>query len=50
MSIAGNLLTRMGVKAHINGHNAIDNDKSLYSARFVEANWILQAIRSLPPA
>ncbi|MEA7548529.1 autotransporter outer membrane beta-barrel domain-containing protein, partial [Salmonella enterica subsp. enterica serovar Anatum] len=37
---AGNLLTRMGVKAYINGHNAIDNDKSREFQPFVEANWI----------
>lgn len=37
---AGNLLTRMGVKAYINGHNAIDDDKSREFQPFVEANWI----------
>lgn len=36
----GNLLTRMGVKAYINGHNAIDDDKSREFQPFVEANWI----------
>lgn len=34
------MLTRMGVKAYINGHNAIDNDKSREFQPFVEANWI----------
>ncbi|EDP8671832.1 autotransporter outer membrane beta-barrel domain-containing protein [Salmonella bongori] len=37
---AGNLITRMGVKAYINGHNAIDDDKSREFQPFVEANWI----------
>lgn len=37
---AGNLLTRMGVKAYINGHNAIDDNKSREFQPFVEANWI----------
>ncbi len=34
---AGNS-TRMGVKAYINGHNAIDNDKSR-EFQPPEANW-----------
>lgn len=36
----GNLMTRLGVKAYINGHNAIDNGKSREFQPFVEANWI----------
>ncbi|RFU91883.1 MULTISPECIES: intestinal colonization autotransporter adhesin MisL [Citrobacter] len=37
---AGNLMTRLGVKAFINGHNAIDDGKSREFQPFVEANWI----------
>lgn len=36
----GNLLTRLGVKAYINGHNAIDDGKSREFQPFVEANWL----------
>ncbi|MDM2780726.1 intestinal colonization autotransporter adhesin MisL [Citrobacter sp. Cpo142] len=36
----GNLMTRLGVKAFINGHNAIDDGKSREFQPFVEANWI----------
>lgn len=36
----GNLMTRLGVKAFINGHNAIDDGKSREFKPFVEANWI----------
>ncbi|MBA7965239.1 autotransporter outer membrane beta-barrel domain-containing protein [Citrobacter sp. RHBSTW-00671] len=36
----GNLMTRLGVKAYINGHNAIDDGKSREFQPFVEANWI----------
>lgn len=36
----GNLMTRLGVKAFINGHNAIDDCKSREFQPFVEANWI----------
>ncbi|HFZ8994796.1 TPA: intestinal colonization autotransporter adhesin MisL [Citrobacter freundii] len=38
--INGNLMTRLGVKAFINGHNAIDDGKSREFQPFVEANWI----------
>jgi autotransporter family porin len=36
----GNMMTRLGVKAFINGHNAIDDGKSREFQPFVEANWI----------
>ncbi|MBJ8363556.1 intestinal colonization autotransporter adhesin MisL [Citrobacter cronae] len=36
----GNLMTRLGVKAFINGHNANDDGKSREFQPFVEANWI----------
>ncbi|NTX85563.1 intestinal colonization autotransporter adhesin MisL [Citrobacter youngae] len=36
----GNLMTRLGVKAFINGHNVIDDGKSREFQPFVEANWI----------
>lgn len=36
----GNLMTRLGVKAFIKGHNAIDDGKSREFQPFVEANWI----------
>ncbi|WP_410750197.1 intestinal colonization autotransporter adhesin MisL [Citrobacter sp. U14242] len=36
----GNLMTRLGVKAYINGHNVIDDGKSREFQPFVEANWI----------
>ncbi|HHD7212938.1 TPA: intestinal colonization autotransporter adhesin MisL [Citrobacter freundii] len=36
----GNLMTRLGVKAFINGHNAIDDGKSREFQPFVEVNWI----------
>lgn len=36
----GNLMTRLGVKAFIHGHNAIDDGKSREFQPFVEANWI----------
>ncbi|MFH3159151.1 intestinal colonization autotransporter adhesin MisL [Citrobacter portucalensis] len=36
----GNLMTRLGVKAYITGHNAIDDGKSREFQPFVEANWI----------
>ena len=36
----GNLMTRLGVKAFINGHNTIDDGKSREFQPFVEANWI----------
>ncbi|MGL4724634.1 MAG: autotransporter outer membrane beta-barrel domain-containing protein [Scandinavium sp.] len=36
----GNLLTRLGVKAYIKGHNALDDDKAREFQPFVEANWI----------
>jgi autotransporter family porin len=36
----GNLLTRLGVKAYIKGHNALDDGKSRDFQPFVEANWI----------
>lgn len=36
----GNLMTRLGVKAYISGHNAIDDDKSRTFQPFIEANWI----------
>ena len=36
----GNLMTRLGVKAYISGHNAIDDGKSRTFQPFIEANWI----------
>lgn len=36
----GNLMTRLGVKAYIRGHNAIDDGKSRTFQPFIEANWI----------
>ncbi|MBG0640491.1 autotransporter outer membrane beta-barrel domain-containing protein [Enterobacter asburiae] len=36
----GNLMTRLGVKAYISGHNAIDDGKSRAFQPFIEANWI----------
>jgi len=36
----GNLQTRLGVRAFIKGHNAIDNGKQRTFEPFVEANWI----------
>ncbi|WP_420107852.1 autotransporter outer membrane beta-barrel domain-containing protein [Kluyvera genomosp. 2] len=36
----GNLQTRLGVKAFIKGHNAIDDGKNREFQPFVEANWI----------
>ncbi|MFV0262105.1 MAG: autotransporter outer membrane beta-barrel domain-containing protein [Kluyvera sp.] len=37
---SGNLMTRLGVRAYIKGHNAIDNGQSREFQPFVEANWI----------
>lgn len=37
---SGNLMTRLGVRAYIKGHNAIDNGLSREFQPFVEANWI----------
>ena len=37
---SGNLLTRLGVRAYIKDHNAIDNGQSREFQPFVEANWI----------
>lgn len=36
----GNLQTRLGVKAFIKGHSAIDDGKEREFQPFVEANWI----------
>lgn len=36
----GNLMTRLGVKAYISGHNAMDDTKSRTFQPFIEANWI----------
>ncbi|KUR04194.1 autotransporter outer membrane beta-barrel domain-containing protein [Enterobacter bugandensis] len=36
----GNLMTRLGVKAYISGHNAMDDAKSRTFQPFIEANWI----------
>ena len=37
---SGNLMTRLGVRAYIKGHNTIDNGQSREFQPFVEANWI----------
>ena len=37
---SGNLMTRLGVRAYIKGHNAIDDGQSREFQPFVEANWI----------
>ncbi|UHR04295.1 autotransporter outer membrane beta-barrel domain-containing protein [Escherichia coli] len=39
-STEGNLQTRLGVKAYLQGHNAIDDHKARSFQPFVEANWI----------
>ncbi|EPM0023279.1 autotransporter outer membrane beta-barrel domain-containing protein [Citrobacter farmeri] len=36
----GNLQTRLGVKAYLQGHNAMDDGKDRTFQPFVEANWI----------
>ena len=36
----GNLQTRLGVKAYLQGHNAMDDGKGRTFQPFVEANWI----------
>ncbi|MCM7591307.1 autotransporter outer membrane beta-barrel domain-containing protein [Enterobacter chuandaensis] len=36
----GNLMTRLGVKAYISGHNEMDDGKSRTFQPFIEANWI----------
>ncbi len=36
----GNLQTRLGVRAFLNGHNKIDDDKERTFEPFVEANWL----------
>lgn len=36
----GNLQTRLGLRAYIKGHNAIDDGKTREFQPFVEANWI----------
>ncbi|MGE6983212.1 autotransporter outer membrane beta-barrel domain-containing protein [Kluyvera intermedia] len=36
----GNVMTRLGVKAYINGHHPIDDGKSREFQPFIEANWI----------
>lgn len=36
----GNLMTRLGMKAYISGHNAMDDGKSRTFQPFIEANWI----------
>ncbi|QRG79024.1 autotransporter outer membrane beta-barrel domain-containing protein [Citrobacter sp. R56] len=36
----GNLMTRLGVRAYLKGHNAIDDGKNLEFQPFVEVNWI----------
>lgn len=35
-----NLMTRLGVKAYISGHNAMDDGKARTFQPFIEANWI----------
>ena len=37
---SGNLMTRLGIRAYIKGHHAIDNGQSREFQPFVEANWI----------
>ncbi|KZO62279.1 autotransporter [Escherichia coli] len=39
-STEGNLQTRLGVKAYLQGHNAIDDHKARSFQPFVETNWI----------
>ncbi|MDQ9285470.1 autotransporter outer membrane beta-barrel domain-containing protein, partial [Escherichia marmotae] len=39
-STEGNLQTRLGVKAYLQGHNALDEHKERSFQPFVEANWI----------
>ncbi|MEC9604212.1 autotransporter outer membrane beta-barrel domain-containing protein, partial [Escherichia marmotae] len=39
-STEGNLQTRLGVKAYLQGHNALDDHKERSFQPFVEANWI----------
>lgn len=36
----GNLMTRLGVRAYLKGHNAIDDGKDREFQPFVEANWL----------
>lgn len=36
----GNLQTRLGVRAYIKGHHAMDNDKTRTFEPFIEANWL----------
>jgi outer membrane autotransporter barrel domain len=36
----GNLMTRLGVRAYLKGHNAMDDSKDREFQPFVEANWI----------
>lgn len=36
----GNIMTRLGVKGYINGHNAIDDDNDRTFQPFIEVNWI----------
>ena len=36
----GNLQTRLGVKAYLQGHNAMDDGKGRTFQPFVEVNWI----------
>lgn len=35
-----NLMTRLGIKGYINGHNAIDDDNDRTFQPFIEVNWI----------
>lgn len=37
---SGNLQTRLGMKAYISGHNALDDNKGRTFQPFVEANWL----------
>ncbi|VFS56331.1 AIDA-I autotransporter precursor [Leminorella grimontii] len=36
----GNLMTRLGVRAYMKGHSAIDEGKDREFQPFIEANWI----------
>ncbi|WP_258292560.1 autotransporter outer membrane beta-barrel domain-containing protein, partial [Escherichia marmotae] len=39
-STEGNLQTRLGVKAYLQSHNALDDHKERSFQPFVETNWI----------
>lgn len=36
----GNILSRLGIRAYMNGHSRIDNGKNRHFQPFIEANWI----------